>query len=263
MNSAKRKRGFGVAAAISPNLLEPLAAAAEDSGYSTLWVNDTPDGDGLEALERAAAATNRIRLGVGAIPLDRQSPEDIARSVRNLTLPTDRLIIGIAAGGVYSGSLDIVERGILETQTLTGAAVAVGALGMKMIELAGRRADGVILNWLTPEWAKQSAQAARLLDRPSPLEIIGYVRSALEESRARLSAEAERYASVPAYGRHFRRMGVAAIDTCVIGSRETIAAELSGYEDVLDETVIRAIVLEETLESYLDVLHAGRPDEAG
>jgi hypothetical protein len=58
-------------------------------------------------------------------------------------------------------------------------------------------------------------------------------------------------------------MAVAAIDTCVIGSRETIAAELSEYDDVLDETVIRAIVLEETLESYLDVLQAGRPDGVG
>jgi alkanesulfonate monooxygenase SsuD/methylene tetrahydromethanopterin reductase-like flavin-dependent oxidoreductase (luciferase family) len=263
MDSVKRKRGFGVAAAILPDLLGPLAKAAEDSGYSTFWVNDTPGGDGLKALQRAAAATTRIRLGVGAIPLDRQSPKDIAASLRNLALPDDRLIIGIAAGGAYSGSLEIVERGIVETRQLTGAAVAVGALGMKMIELAARRADGVILNWLTPEWARRSTQSATQFDRPDPPEVIGYVRTALKASRPKLIAEAERYASVPAYGRHFQRMGVAAIDTCVIGSFETIATELSEYDDVLDETVIRAIVLDDTLDSYLEVLNAGRPHAAG
>jgi hypothetical protein len=54
-------------------------------------------------------------------------------------------------------------------------------------------------------------------------------------------------------------MGVAAIDTCVIGTSDAINSGLSAFDPVLDETVVRAIVLEESLESYLEVLNAGRP----
>jgi alkanesulfonate monooxygenase SsuD/methylene tetrahydromethanopterin reductase-like flavin-dependent oxidoreductase (luciferase family) len=253
------RRGFGVAAAIPGNIIGPLARAAEDAGYSTFWVNDTPGGDGIKALEQAAGVTPTIRLGVGVIPLDRRPPEAIAESVANAKLPIDRLIIGIGAGGRHAGSLEMVEQGIAEVRDRTGAAVAVGALGMNMIGLAGRLADAVILNWLTPEWAKRSADSIRDAGSDGAAEVIGYVRTALEAGRPRLESEANRYASVPAYARHFDRMGVAAIDTCVIGTNDAINSGLSAFDPVLDETVVRAIVLEESLESYLEVLNAGRP----
>src|SRR5680860_1363459 len=220
------KRGFGVAAAIPGELIAPLAKAAEEAGYSTFWVNDTPGADGIQALERAAAVTSRLRLAVGVIPLDRRSPGAIAKRVKEAGLPIERLVIGIGAGGAHAGSLDLVERGIVEIQELTGSAVAVGALGLKMIGLAGRLANGVILNWLTPEWIAKSVEVARGLERSEPVEIVGYVRTALEASRVKLEAEASRYASFPAYGRHFQRIGVPAIETCVIGSSETIAGRL-------------------------------------
>ncbi|CAN5602658.1 hypothetical protein BH23CHL4_BH23CHL4_05700 [soil metagenome] len=253
------RRGFGVAAAIPVGLIGPLAKAAEDAGYSTFWVNDTPGADGIQALGHAAAATSSIRLGTGVIPLDRRSPEAIAASVNDASLPVERLVIGIGAGGVHLGSLDMVERGIGGIQQLTGGEVAIGALGMKMVGLAGRLADGVILNWMTAEWALRSAEIARGSDRLEPVEIIGYVRTALQESRAKLEAEANRYSSFPAYARHFHRMGVPAIETCVIGSSQAIAVSLQAFDAVLEETVVRAIVSEESLDSYLAVLNAGLP----
>ena len=259
MELSTNQRGFGVAAAIPAELIAPLAKAAEQAGYSTFWVNDTPGSDGIQALQLAAAETSNIRLAVGVIPLDRRSPAAIAKRVQKANLPIERLVIGIGAGGAQMGSLDLVERGIVEIQELTGSRVVVGALGMKMIGLAGELADGVILNWLTPQWAKQSVEVARGFDRPEPIEIIGYVRTAVEESRTRLELEADRYASFPAYARHFRRMGVPAIETCATGSSELIATSLTACDAVFDETVVRAIVVAETLDSYLAVLHAGRP----
>lgn len=253
------KRGFGVAAAIPDEMIAPLAKAAEDAGYSTFWVNDTPGADGIEALARAAKSTSTIRLGVGVIPLDRRSSESIANSVQQAQLPADRLVIGIGAGGARVGSLGLVERGIVELQERTGSMVAVGALGMNMIDLAGRVADGVVLNWLTPAWAMQSAEAARRHQRDEPLEIVGYVRTALEKSRAKAKAEADRYSSFPAYARHFERMGVPAVETCVIGDSESISSGLQAFDAALDETVVRAIVSGESLESYLALLEAGRP----
>ena len=38
--------------------------------------------------------------------------------------------------------------------------LVVAALGPKMCRLAGEVADGVLFNWLTPEYAKKSAEAS-------------------------------------------------------------------------------------------------------
>ena len=74
--------------------MRELAPAAERAGYRTFWVNDEADGDGLAALGAAAAVTTTIRLGVGAIPLDR-GPERIAWRVKELALPVERLALGV------------------------------------------------------------------------------------------------------------------------------------------------------------------------
>ena len=60
--------------------------------------------------------------------------------------------------------------------------IVVAALGPKMCRLAGEVADGVLLNWLTPEYARQSAdivrEGAAAARRPAPT-IYAYVRLAL------------------------------------------------------------------------------------
>src|SRR5919112_4084961 len=84
-------RGFGVEATLAHDIVRELAPAAERAGYLTFWVNDEADGDGLAALREAAAETTTIRLRVGAIPLDRQGPEQIAARVKELELPEARL----------------------------------------------------------------------------------------------------------------------------------------------------------------------------
>ena len=71
-------RGFGVSALVNPDIIAPLANAAEAAGYQTFWVNDVPDGNGLERLARAQQVTSRVRLGVGVLPVDRWSADTIA-----------------------------------------------------------------------------------------------------------------------------------------------------------------------------------------
>ncbi|HYI14380.1 MAG TPA: LLM class flavin-dependent oxidoreductase, partial [Thermomicrobiales bacterium] len=80
-------RGFGVAAAVSHNVIQEVAREAERLGYSSFWCNDTPGNDGLAGLAAAAAVTERIKLGVGVIPLDRRPPEIIARDLEALDVP--------------------------------------------------------------------------------------------------------------------------------------------------------------------------------
>src|SRR5262249_58987752 len=85
------------------------------------------------------------------------------------------------------------------------------ALGPRMGGLAGEVADGVLLNWLTPEHAERSAEwireAAAAARRPPP-RLATYVRVAMgPEAAALVEAEGRRYAAIPAYADHFARMG--------------------------------------------------------
>jgi alkanesulfonate monooxygenase SsuD/methylene tetrahydromethanopterin reductase-like flavin-dependent oxidoreductase (luciferase family) len=255
------KRGFGVAAAVGPAVVRELARRAEDAGYSTFWVNDTPGADGLEMLGAASHVTSSIRLGVGVIPVDRRPAAEIVEAVRRLDLPTERLVVGIGSGARLAGSLDLVKSKADALRAATGTPVAIGALGDRMISLAGRVADGVILNWLTPAWARRSRELLGSREGNRDCEIVGYVRVGLERSRRQVEKEAAHYAAIPQYARHFSRMGVEAVDTCVIGDPAHIAVRLAKFDRVLHETVVRAIAAEESLQEYVEVLQAGAPNE--
>lgn len=257
-------RSFGVAGALDHGIVGPLAEAVESSGYASFWANDTEQGDGLASLAVAAGRTSRIGLAVGVIPVDRVPATEIARRIADYGLPVERLTIGLGSGMVQRGALDVVRREAEALRQLSGVRVLVGALGPNMVALGGAAADGVLLNWLVPAWAARSADdvraSAELANRPNP-HVAGYIRAALgEESRARLEAEALRYEGYPSYGAHFGRMGVRAINTCVLGhDGHGIQAGLTPFADVLDETVVRAIVAEESLDDYLALAHAAMP----
>jgi alkanesulfonate monooxygenase SsuD/methylene tetrahydromethanopterin reductase-like flavin-dependent oxidoreductase (luciferase family) len=257
-------RGFGVAGALPRDVIQVLAPAAEAAGYHTFWVNDTPNGDGLAALRAAADVTAEIRLGVGVIPLDRQPADVVAQRVDELDLPQERLTLGIGSGQ-GKGGVDRVRAGAMLLEQRVSALVVVGALGPRMCAVAGETADGVLLNWLTAEYAQPSAaivaEAARAAGRPRPL-ILGYVRTAFGPgARDVFLAEAGRYASYPAYAANFTRMGTPAHETAVIGdSRDEIQQGLAPFAAELDETVVRAITGTETAAAYLALLEAAAPD---
>lgn len=256
-------RGFGVAGALPAEIVMLLAGAAESGGYRTFWVNDTPQGDGLAKLKAAASVTSTIRLGVGVIPLDRQSAGVIAQRVLELGLPQDRLSLGIGSGG-QGDALKRTGEGALHLQEELSAEIIIGALGPKMCALAGSHANGVLLNWLTPAYVPPSAaiteEAAEQAGRLEP-KIYGYVRTALgAAAEAVFKQEAARYASYPAYAANFERMGTPAQDTAVTGETPAqIWAGLDQYTSELDETVVRAITAHETGEAYLELLTAAAP----
>ncbi|MGH2533944.1 MAG: LLM class flavin-dependent oxidoreductase [Thermomicrobiales bacterium] len=257
-------RGFGVAGALDHMIIEVLAREVEASGYETFWVNDTPSGDGLAALAVAAAATDKIKLGVGVIPVDRRPAAEIATRVRALDLPLDRLIIGVGSGRARKGGLSLVRSAARDLARDLAVPVIVGALGPRMCRLAGEDADGALLNWLTPEMARATSErirsAAAVNDRLSPF-VAGYVRTALgEASRSRLRDEATRYERIPQYARHFEAMGVSGVDTSIIGeNREALQAALRLFDATLNETVVRAITPEETAKYYVALARAAAP----
>ena len=122
----------------------------------------------------------------------------------------------------------------------------LGALGDRMVRLAGEVADGVILNWCTPERVasarKLIAEAAARAGRdPESVTVSVYVRACLGVSE-RVGLEALKgptgqYAAIPHYLRQLERTG--------LGEEGRAAAAAFGagrLEDVPD-ALVRALTV--------------------
>jgi alkanesulfonate monooxygenase SsuD/methylene tetrahydromethanopterin reductase-like flavin-dependent oxidoreductase (luciferase family) len=248
---------------VSRDVAREAAREAERLGYTSFWANDMPGADGLASLAAASTATSRIHLGVGVIPLDQRSAAVIAQHVEAYRLPHARLLLGVGSGD-NQDALARVRSGVQALKREAGSTVIVGALGPRMSVLAGETADGVLFNWLTPEYAERAGgwvrEAAERADRSRP-SLMAYVRCGLmPRAEGRLRVELARYAGISQYERHLERMGVSASDTYVLGpDTAALQAGLAPYEAVLDETIVRAITPDDSLGGILDLMRACAP----
>ena len=255
-------QGFAVFAGIAADIIRASAREAEALGYSSFWVNHPGSTDGLAALAQAAAETHRLDLGIGVIPLHTRGPESIAQGVRTTGLPQDRLLLGV--GSPNPDSLKRVRAGVGELRSKLSTRIIVAALGPQMCRLAGEVADGVLFNWLTPEYARRSAELVRAgaaaAGRRLP-KTFAYVRVALGAAGGdRFADEGGRYAAIPAYGAHFTRMGVKPVETGIVAQRpEDIPRALAAWHGAVDEVVVRAITGKDTLEEHLELVRAAKP----
>ena len=254
--------GFALFAATAPEIIRACAREAEALGYTSFWVNHPGKTDGLGALALAAGETRRVELGVGVIPLHTRGPASIVEGVRTHTLPLDRLLLGI--GSPNPQSLQRVRDGVAALKKDLKTRVIVAALGPKMCRLAGEVADGVLFNWLTPEYAKKSADEVRAgaqsAGRPAP-RLCAYVRLAIGgPAAAKVKEEADRYTAIPAYGANFERMGVKADSTAIaVAKPEDVRPALAKWKGVIDEVIFRAIVANDTVEENLALVRAAKP----
>jgi alkanesulfonate monooxygenase SsuD/methylene tetrahydromethanopterin reductase-like flavin-dependent oxidoreductase (luciferase family) len=243
-----RERGFGVAAGLDPDLARPLGERCASVGYRSLWSNDHPAASGLETAAAFATGTPALEVGVAVLALDRHDPVAIGSKVHELGLQPERLWVGIGAG-FSKRPLGVVREGLaaLRGALPGGARVAVAAMGPKMCALAGAEADGVFLNWMTPDraaWARERVEeGAANVGRESP-PIFGYVRLAVgPDASERLIKEELFYRQLhQGYMRHFESLraepgtvGIAAEDPA------TVQAALEPYEQSIDHIVVRAL----------------------
>jgi F420-dependent oxidoreductase-like protein len=239
---------MAIAAYINPGAaLGPavdLARSAERLGYDSVWVTHGLGRDSFLVLAAYGAATARIGLGNGVVPVYPRHPVAMAQAALTLNeLTANRFRLGIGVSHAASMQdmlgLRIVEplavmreyvtvlRGALgEGTDFSGRhyrarwAMAVpkrpaappiylAALSMKMLELAGEIADGVILWLCPPEYVRTVAVPAitrgrRRANRPlEGFEIVAAVPLAVTDDRAAalsaFRAELVRYASLPFY----------------------------------------------------------------
>ncbi|GAA1967519.1 LLM class flavin-dependent oxidoreductase [Agromyces allii] len=240
---------IGLMGTTSPETLLALAPRIERLGFDALWLNDVPGGDSLAALRVAASVTSTLRLATGVIPVDRR-PVD---SLDLAGLPIERTSIGIGSGGAAS-PLAAVRDAIAGLRERTDASIVVGALGPRMRRLAAEVADGVLLNWLTPDAAATAMRELAADAAGRSVRGVLYVRTIVDEAaRPTLVAESAKYDAFPAYSANFDRLGFPAIDS-TIDDASGLAAYAQASEP-LDEIVLRAITPGSTLaelESFVE-----------
>ena len=240
-------RGFGVAAGLDPQVARPLATRCAELGYASIWSNDTPMASGLETAGVFAAAAPQLDAGVAVLALDRHTPDDVAGQVADAGIVPARLWLGIGAG-FTKRPLGVVREGIAAMRAALPAEtrIVVAAMGPKMCALAGAEADGVFLNWMTPEkaaWARERIhEGAAEAGREAP-PVFGYVRVAVgDDAEQRLRKEESFYRQLhQGYIRHFEALG-APEGTVGVAARAPgdVPQRLAEYE-ALDHIVVRAL----------------------
>jgi alkanesulfonate monooxygenase SsuD/methylene tetrahydromethanopterin reductase-like flavin-dependent oxidoreductase (luciferase family) len=254
------RMGFGVTGSLDLDIVRELSPSVEQAGFRTLWVNHGGGGNSLASIEAAAAVTTTLRFASGVIPVDRVSAREIVTSFRDRQLPEDRVSLGIGASAPPSPLTTIREAATVLKSEL-GVPVVVGALGPKMRRVAAQEADGMLLNWLTPEGARTAVadKERDLASTPGKDATVAlYIRCALGEAAFPvLKREADRYQGIPSYAANFKRLGFTAIESAVHASTpEGIREGLDSFLGVVDEPVMRAITATDALGEYLALIDA-------
>jgi alkanesulfonate monooxygenase SsuD/methylene tetrahydromethanopterin reductase-like flavin-dependent oxidoreductase (luciferase family) len=248
MTEPSKARGFGVAAGLDSEVARAVAKRCAALGYKSMWSNDHPMSSGLETVAEFGSVAPGLEVGVAVLALDRHRPEDVASKIAELGLDPNRLWVGIGAG-FSERPLTAMREGLeaMRSALPAGARVAVAAMGPKMCAFAGEAADGVFLNWMTPEraeWARERVQEGAVsAGRNSPPPIFAYVRVAVgPDARERLRKEEAFYRELHAgYANHFRSLG-SELGTVGVAATDPaeVRRELSRYR-ALDHIVVRAL----------------------
>jgi alkanesulfonate monooxygenase SsuD/methylene tetrahydromethanopterin reductase-like flavin-dependent oxidoreductase (luciferase family) len=255
-------RGFGIDASVPLDVATEIAKRVEDAGYGSFWVNGSPHEGALAIIQEALEETS-LDVGVGVFPLPKISAEELIDEVRVRGLPQSRLHLGVGSGR-RPGALEEVRTAVDLLRKELDVSVVTGAVGPKMLALAGEVADEVILTWSFVAEAQRARpiieEGAERAGRPMPT-LISFIRCGLLPQAAEAVAERARvYDQIPHYHEVFERNGVTAEDTVVTGpDRPELIAGIEREEAAIDVSVIRAIPAENTVESLGELVDACAP----
>ncbi|MEU9970735.1 LLM class flavin-dependent oxidoreductase [Streptomyces malaysiensis] len=113
----------GIVMAARPGV-EHLAVRAEELGFSSFWVYDTPmvHGDPFVGLALCAKSTSRIKLGIGVTsPALRSAPAAAAALSSLNALAPGRIICGVGTGNTARRTLGMRPTKMVELESFTAA----------------------------------------------------------------------------------------------------------------------------------------------
>jgi alkanesulfonate monooxygenase SsuD/methylene tetrahydromethanopterin reductase-like flavin-dependent oxidoreductase (luciferase family) len=195
-----------------------LVRLAADLGYDSAWTPSRADAAAFDRCLRWHRASG-LPVGISAVPASGQPPDFYAEHGRRLWHDTGgRFTLGVGSGQMPRPARTMPPYlAELRKRMPPEQPLYLAALGPLMLRLAADLADGVGLNWCTVAqvaWSRQQlADAARGAGRAVP-RVVEYIRTAVdpdaELAGRTVAAAAIPYAlRIPAYRRHFERMGFA------------------------------------------------------
>lgn len=259
MTVGRQLRGtaFAVRDPLPWSSLTRVVHDGEGLGYRALFLPEITGRDAFATLTGLAGDTTELWLGTGIVPMTSRVARVTAMGVATVQERSGgRAILGLGTGAAGRGALRILEDQIREIRDLLERGLAlpvdppvpiwVAALGPRALALAGRVADGVLLNWCSPERVAEARVAVRdAAERagrdPDSITIAVYVRASVDvEPDLALSCLREafgEYASYASYGRQFVGMGM--------GEEAAAAAEAyrAGRSEDIPASVVERICL--------------------
>jgi F420-dependent oxidoreductase-like protein len=162
---------------------------AEEAGLATVWIPQIPDEfDALTAATVVGTGTSRIEIGTAVVPVQPRHPIALAQHILSVQAVCEgRLAVGLGVShhwiidemlglpyehpvATMRAYLDVLDRALagpgpvdvendlfsvhnpLDITDVTPTPVLLAALGPRMLQLCGERADGTIL-WMADERA--------------------------------------------------------------------------------------------------------------
>ena len=240
---------------------------AADDGFDGIWLPQAVGVDALTALAVACREVPSIAVGTAVVPIQGRHPVPLAQQALTVAdaAGPGRFTLGIGVshpavsegrfGVPYKDVVALCEEELLAldgllsaerraevagahvrtdatlTMTVERPGLVVAALGPRMLDLAGRLADGTV-TWMTgPRGLRTRVvppihEAAAAAGRPEPRVIVGLpvcVTDDPDAARARVGAVLERMAAMPSYRRMLDAEGLDdAADLALIGSAEQV-----------------------------------------
>jgi F420-dependent oxidoreductase-like protein len=238
---------FWLSQITGPDALTALAAVATDAPGIELGTSIVPVYGrhpmilAAQALTVQAATGGRLVLGIGAshqVVVEGMLGESYARSFTRVK-ETLRAVRGLVAGEPVSlEGKEVVVRGRLTIQA-PPCPILIAALGEKMLELAGREAEGVTLWMVGPRTvadyvAPRLQQAAAAANRPAPRILAGVpvcVTDDAERARAYAAEQLRTYGFLPAYRATLEREGLSGPEGLLAaGSEDAVREQLAKFE---------------------------------
>ncbi len=188
---------------------------AEEAGLATVWIPQIPDEfDALTAATLVGAETSRIEIGTAVVPIQPRHPIALAQHILSVQAVCEgRLAVGIGVShhwiidemlglpyehpvATMRAYLDVLDQALagpgpvdvendlfrvhnpLDITDVGPTPVLLAALGPRMLQLCGERADGTIL-WMADERAigtyvvPRLSRAADAAGRPAPRVVAG------------------------------------------------------------------------------------------
>ncbi len=245
------KFSLGVVTAMQIKESLALAKAAEKEGYHRIWVGeDILHRELFTYLSVLSLNTERIGLGSGITSPYVRDKNVIVSSAKAVSeLRGGRFTLGLGVGGLpelekLTGSrpkniIETMEKIALYLRERLGIEIFMGVRGPRMLDLAGRVADGVILSGARG-YIEKAVEIVDAASNDRRVEKVLWNAFYLGQNKKLVSKiTSVMLESMPKFAQKYMDLTHAEEELCISGSIDNIMDEIKIYEEMgIDELVV-------------------------